>query len=314
MRACTTRAECSGDVCINGNCAPFDAGQDAPAIEANDAGMETDAGRVDVLQDTIVADIRVVLMDGGAPDVPPIDAPVGPCGAVECSMWVLEDRAAAWSASAAPGSAAAPDSPIRAAFDIESLGIAYVLTDSTYHVLRLSDRTYVEAGIRTAEFPELTSELLAASSVPAGHAGSDPTRESVTFMTRAGAVIYSFNISSSTFSHSRTVTDLGPEWEARLAPTLGMVRAGWLALEDDDRWTSGSPSASCGRAGSRFTVYLAFITSAGHIFDAGTCAAFVQRASYVAFPPFTRGGAPSSDSVAAAFYNDGDLWLLASGE
>jgi len=72
------------------------------------------------------------------------------------------------------------------------------------------------------------------------------------------------------------------------------------------------PSSLCAGGGPTTTVYGAIISTASvHILEAGACFDFYPPVAFTAFAPFTRPGSPRAEDVAAAFYNFGDLWILA---
>ena len=247
------------------------------------------------------------------PDARMPDAgPIGPCGAAGCAGWLLSRGAPTWTPIARPPGPFAPTSPVRAAFDIESLNIAYVLTDATYHILRLSDRTFTGAGSRSDLFPRSTGALINAYAVTAGHAGSDPNLESVTIESVGSAQIYNFNLATRGVAFVSEVTDFGPAWAGPRAPARSTIRATWLALDNDSGWVSGVPSSLCASGTSTTTAYAGVIsTSTIHVVEAANCFDFYTPVAYTAFPPFSRPGAPRVEDVAAAFYNHGDLWILA---
>ena len=256
--------------------------------------------------------------DAGVDAATPPDArmpdagPIGPCGAAGCAGWLLSRGAPTWTPIARPPGPFAPTSPVRAAFDIESLSIAYVLTDSNYHILRLSDRTYTGAGARADLFPQSTGALINAYSVTAGHAGGDPNIEGITVESVTSAQSYDFNLTTRGVAFTREITDFGAVWTGPRAPARSSIRAAWLALENDSGWVTGAPSSLCPGGASATTAYAGVISTATiHVVEAGQCFDFYAPVAYTAFTPFTRPGAPRVEDVAAAFYNRGDLWILA---
>lgn len=79
----------------------------------------------------------------------------------------------------------APRSPVRAAFDIESQGIAYVITDATWHLLDLGSHTWTSSGALSTLFPETRGRtIVTAYTVPAAHGSPGGTTEGVTFLAR----------------------------------------------------------------------------------------------------------------------------------
>lgn len=284
------------------------ASSDAPGLDVaipGDAGPSPDAW----LDPSADAGVDAAMPpDARMPDA----GPIGPCGAAGCAGWLLSRGAPTWTPIARPSGPFAPTAPVRAAFDVESLNIAYVLTDTNYHVLRLSDRTYTGAGARSDLFPRSTGALINAYSITAGHAGSDPNLESITIESVTSAQIYSFNLTTRGVAFVSEVTDFGPAWADPSAPARSTIRAAWLALDNDAGWVSGVPSTLCPGGTSSTTAYAGVIsTSTVHVVEAANCFEFFTPIAYAAFPPFTRPGSPRVEDVAATFYNHGDLWILA---
>lgn len=316
--ACTRSADCVG-MCENGRCVPEN---DAalPDANAGDANMSDTSVR-----DTgsLLSDVGVMVdsatIDSGGSDVPVpsdtgvrVDVPTGPCSPSGCIGAVLRDGNRAWTNIAVDvASAFAPASPIVGAFDIESLDVAYVLTSTTFHVLRLTDGAYIGSGSLGGRFPGLVGAVLSAASVPAGHAGGDANLEGVTFATRDVVFLFEYNITTEQFRQTGDPIDYGDDWLTAFAPDRNAVLGGWLALENDDGWLPGSPRISCGRDADAFAVYIAYLADGQvHLFDAGHCNDFVARIPAASFAPFQRSGAPDFASIGGSFYHQGDLWIL----
>ncbi|MEM9191947.1 MAG: hypothetical protein AAGF12_22430 [Myxococcota bacterium] len=296
---CRGPADCAdGFRCVSGRCdaepdGHIDARPDATADTSTDAPTEMDA-RVDAPSDA---------SDSATPS---------PCGS-PCAIWTLADGAPAWQAFPAPSGAFAPTAPIRAAFDIESRGVAYVFTDGTYHVLDVGSRSYTSAGQRGDVIPELNGvPLVGALSIPAGHAGGDPNTEGLIVSGAAVAQTYDVDVSTRVFTSTNRVTDFGDAWMAPLAPPRTAIRAEWLALEDNEGWVGGSPRQTCGANLDTVDLYSAHIAASSiHFLDLQVCFEFVSQSGYGTFNPTARSGSPSIEQVAAAFYHQGTLWLFA---
>ncbi|MBX3247591.1 MAG: hypothetical protein KF901_10480 [Myxococcales bacterium] len=301
---CTTVAECAaGERCIDGRCAAArreDAGTDAAA----DASEPTDAGEPDAGFDAA--------LDAGFDAGVDAGPPLGPCGVSPCAIYRLPAGATSWSAWPLGDGTFAPRSPVRAAFDLETIALAYVLTDSTYHVLRLADRQWIAEGPRDTLFPQAAGDSIrAAYTVPANHAGGDGDNESITLHSPTGAYLYSIRLSTRVVTYVRTVTMFSDAWSAPLAPSHSQLRWTFLDTANSRGWGNGNPSTLCGAAATTVGPYFAIGTATHtHLLEAGSCFEFYRREPNAAFPPFSMTGAPSPSAIGAAFWNQGGLWML----
>ena len=315
--SCTCSSECAGE-CVNGRCVPvrdaagMDAGQSDVAL--GDAGGLADVPRLDG-----GAEVDALVVRDSGRDVPlpsdtgvRVDVPTGPCSASGCIGSVLRDGAGSWTAVPADATSAfAPPAPVVAAFDIESLDVAYVLTNTTFHVLRLTDGVYIASGSLSARFPGFTGIVSVATSIPAGHAGGDANLEGVNLATRDLVFSFEYNIETQRFREAADPVPFGDEWLSAFAPDRNVILDAWLALENDDGWVPGSPRLSCGANGDAFVVYLAFLADDQvYIYDAGHCFDFVARIPAASFAPFQRSNAPDFASIGGSFYHQGDLWFI----
>jgi hypothetical protein len=254
--------------------------------------------------------------DAGRPDAAmsvdatlPIDAPVGPCGTLGCRAWVLRRGATEWTAVPRTPDPLGPTTPVRDVFDVESLRIAYVLTDTTFHVMRLSDMTYTSSGLRNELLPRTAGMMTRSSG--SSPAGAGQTFETVGIVVASfGAHIYHLDLATRAMTF---VVDapFGADWSTPSAPNPALIRVGWLAGDNDAGWVTGSPQTLCETPSTRTTTYIAFVTdTAVHISDS-TCGAFYPPIPHESFAPFTLPGAPMLAGVAAGFYSGGELWALA---
>lgn len=308
LPACMTPDDCrSGHRCINGRCVPpgvdagpeiEDAGTDAPSVP--DAGRDTGGGT-----------------DAGTgTDAPPPDlgTDAGPCDG-PCRYYVRNESMRGWARYAMPGGAFAPTTPVRAALDIEDDNVAYLFTDTTYHVLDIAARRFTGGGTRSDLLPEAAgTPLITAETIPAGHAGSDPSREGL--ILSGEAIAYTGYIVRATreFVIDNMVTDFGPAWDGPLAPRRGDVRADWLDLDNAAGWVSADLRDFCDTTVMRVGPYQGIITpSAVHVADSGVCFEFVQRDAFASFPAFDGTSAPAAGTVVAAFFHQGALHVFVDG-
>jgi len=90
------------------------------------------------------------------------------------------------------------------------------------------------------------------------------------------------------------------------------IQAEFLDITNEHGWNTASPSALCGARPTTVGPYIGLLTSSRvHLHEAGSCFEFSESVPRASFPPFARANAPDAASVGAAFYNAGDLWILA---
>lgn len=308
---CRFVSDCArGERCVDGACvpAPLDGG---PAV---DAGPERppDAGDPE-RPDAGPPDPR----DGGADDAGrPRDAgpgdagpEPGPCGLEPCGLWRLGPAATSWQAWPTGDGTFAPSAPVQAAFDLESAGVAYVLTAGTYHVLRLSDRAWIEDGGRDELVPEASgARLRSAYTIPADHAG-DGTVEGITLESTSSVYVYEMTLADRSIAFDRRIDDFS--WSDPLAPTRASIRFAWLDVTNARGFASGDPSTLCDTSATSYGPYAGYVTATRvHLQDAGHCFAFLDRFAPTTAPPFSYVDAPSVGVIAGAFWNQGSLWLV----
>ncbi len=240
-----------------------------------------------------------------------------------CGIWFLPTGAATWSAwpldaarDANPTQRTlnAPLSPVRAAFDIESQGIAYVITDATWHLLDLGAHTWTSSGALSTLFPETRGRtIVTAYTVPAAHGSPGGTTEGVTFLAREGVIQYGYDLASRAFTFTRT--DPTPTWMGSAAPSYASLRFGWLDTQNADGWVTASPASFCPpgtTSSTRVGPYYAVVTdSSVHLGDAGYCWAWITAVPRASFAPFARPSAPPLSRAGAMFYRGG-LWVIAA--
>lgn len=235
------------------------------------------------------------------------------CESGEARLWVHPSGGTEWARYALdPASPSAPSGAVRGAFNVDSANEAYVLTDSSYHVLDIGSRSWVRTGPLGGPFPEVGgATILSATSVPGRHTGS-PGMVSVTLLLHDGlsghAEVYDYDVDTRTFTHTDTVDPCCDEqWESPLSPATGDVTARWLDVDNEDGWPD--PTTEC-ESGPTAAVYLGTLTPTHvHVEDTGSCFQYVERTAYGDFPPFGRAGAPSATSLGATFWHGG-LYVL----
>lgn len=225
-----------------------------------------------------------------------------------CGLFVYALDADAWSRLPLDGDATgfAPLLPVEAAVGLEDVGLAWVLTAETYHVLDTDRLAWIAAGDRDDLFPEVArQEVTTALSVP-GWWG-DGEHADVYLLTGTGTWVYRYTLASGALE-LWLAQGYSADWDSDLAPSPTTVTAGWLAVEDPRGWLSGvDPEDVCGATGS-LGPYFVLLTTAGqaHLYDAGYCFAFSARLPAAGWGPFTGTGAPDPSVLGAtAWTGDG---------
>ncbi len=207
-------------------------------------------------------------------------------------------------------STAAPTAPIQTVFDVESLRRAYFLTSSTYHVLNLDDRTWMGTGARASILPELTDEvIIAALTIPAGHAGGSPTSEGLIAATSTRAFSYAIDLSAPSLLRFTLAPATLPDTNPRSwTPPVGLLTA---YLDVTGTWGL-DPRPVCPSATAASGPYTAFF-SAGQVQveDDGWCFVPIATLPIASFGPFAYATAPARSSWRHTVYNAG-VWVFAA--
>ena len=238
-----------------------------------------------------------------------------------CGIWVLEPRSSSWDAySMDPaGSGNAPSSTIRASWDIETMDLAFVLTDTGYHILRISSLAWQSQQPLSDIGPNLgeaTGPSTSASSVPKDHTGHDGIHEFVTIESMSGAdkLIWQLRYNTDTRTYSTPTDGLYGDahtWEDPLAPTASEIRATWLDVENTRGWMDADPSNFCDTNITSVDPYSAKITDAQfYMSDAGVCFAYTHEVPLSQAPISQPGNTPPFDEIGAAFWHQGALYML----
>ncbi|HHH27392.1 MAG TPA: hypothetical protein ENK57_03445 [Polyangiaceae bacterium] len=235
-----------------------------------------------------------------------------------CWMWTW-DATTGWSAFDRPpaGTADAPTEAVTAAFDVEAAGEAYLLTATTYHVLRLSDRAWVESGALSSLLPGIVGAPISALTIPADHPMPTPDgREGLQVSTSVSRTyLYANTVGTRDWpSTGAPVPCCGDAWSSADAPVFLSVRAQWLDADDQHGWFETDPGTLCSAgAGVSPVPYLAYLEGADvHLLEAGACFVFAPQRPANMFGPFSTSGGPDPGRVNAAFYRESErqLWLI----
>jgi hypothetical protein len=336
-------------VCPDGSIAdgsiPFDARLPGDALVPGDGTLPLDAR-----PDSFVPPIDAfVPPDAPPPDVPGcVDAdrdghPAASCGGLDCgdddpmrhpgalercqgvdddcdtridegsfTAWFIGAGSTAWrSYELDCESPAAPTSTIETVVDIESLGRAYFLTSSTYHVLDLLTRRWVGSGARSTIVPETAGAVLIAGyTTPAGHAGSSTTIETLYLASATTVWVYEIDISipgSPALRFPPTIGD-GVSNPVPWTPAAGLQ----TAYQDVTGNWAPDPRAVCTAATYTAGPYSAYFTAdRALIDDAGSCFMRIADLAIASFGPFGYPDAPARASWRHLVYNAG-IWAFAA--
>lgn len=239
-----------------------------------------------------------------------------------CSIWVLEPRANRWESYPLnpSGSVAQPRGPIKAAWDIESEDLAFVLTGTGYHELRLSSLTWSPERPFTDIFSGQSGEIhqAFADSVPAGHGANPamPLREGITISLIDGQGVKRIWQVSYIISQNRFIPTEGGlynqehTWMEPLSPDHALIRASWVDLENNRFLLNTNTQDLCGRSGQLSNIYLGLISAQRiHVLEAGACFLFVPSVPLIG-SPLDLPNAPPWDAIGAAFFHQGAFYLL----
>ncbi|MFH2008119.1 MAG: DUF4215 domain-containing protein [bacterium] len=198
----------------------------------------------------------------------------------------------------------APVSTVTAAVAIESLHRAIIFTQSTYHVLNVTQQIWIISG-PTSDLPSLP-----ASGPNAGYGlAQGSAQEYVTLLVDHYAYGYVYNHTTHSFALDLiNDIDTNQDWSTPEAPAPGQVTAMWIDLSNGHQWTQTTVYAACG-AGPSVTIGphgVSLTSSTLHLQDAGYCFDFYDDMPTTSFPPFGPGvaNAPSPGEIRGAFYFD----------
>lgn len=263
-----------------------------------------DTGDVDPAESGGAGDTAEGVETAETTDTGADDSGVAP---MDVAFWTLGERATAWDAWEDAGGAHAPTAPIEAAFALGEVGRVWVLTRSTWHVMLLADRSWIDSGDRDSLFPEAAGEeLRVAASIPA--AWGDGLVASVYLITADTALLYDYTLASRAFSPD---TQVAIDWSADPdAPNPARLSIAWLAVDEAAGWASpGSPADECGADSDTLGPYVAYVDDRGTAFlwDAGWCFTVTTTLDANDLSVFTYADAPDPGALAAIDWTGDEL-------
>jgi cysteine-rich repeat protein len=226
-------------------------------------------------------------------------------------LYSIDTVSGGWSQESIPfaNDPHAPQTPIVAAANVQTLGKAYVFTSTTYHVISIPSKQWLEHGTLASRFPGLPG-----ASISSAYGVSWDGHETTNFVIMAGNFYYLFNINNSSQQVTADASNPYPyNWTDPGDPAYTELRALYLALENSDGWVDVSPNLVCGATATETGPYIALVTTTAllHINEVGSCFEWCDQMSLTQFPPFGATGAPAASKIRAAFYVSPKLYVIA---
>ncbi len=241
-----------------------------------------------------------------------------------CAIWVLEPRSNRWTSYPldVSGSVNLPQGPIKAAWDIEGEDLAFVLTQTGYHELRLSSLTWSPLKPLSDLLMDQNTPLqnaAFASSVPAEHIRQNYESITISLIDDNGRKlvwILKYLLNSMRFEQEipgRYVGEFhiwGEPNSAEYAPNPAFVRASWLDVTNSRFILDLNPQEYCGTGPTSSDIYSAMLTESNiHLIESGSCFDFVPPLP-IAGSILDLANAPNFDEIGAAFWHQGAIYLF----
>ena len=236
-----------------------------------------------------------------------------------CSMWVLEPNASEWSSYAlnAMGDGHIPQETIKAAWDIESLDLAFVLTETAFHVFNIRSLTWEGSGPRDEIFTGLPGAIRGgayAYSVPAAHTSTNFETVTITVLNDAGESLLwqiKYLIDDGIYErHERWSYGDLHTWRDINAPSTNQIRAAWMDVSHTRGWFNINPERLCEVIARSSDVYLNYMTTSSlSTMESGYCFTFTSPTPLFG-SPLDVPGAPNFSEVGAAFWHRNTLYLF----
>jgi len=244
------------------------------------------------------------------------------CDEGPAQLWFFPSGGASWSRFSYGTGPNAPRGAIRAAFSIDDGAEAYVMTDTTFHVLALT--TSPPRWVRTGplggagQLPAVVAtggEILFTWSLNDGFFdGGDPLAESLAVVVNVGgetrAFSYGYDAGTREFTRDPDQAVEHPtgapccDWTGETGVTPldpAGTRAQWLDEDNLDRWTDTcAPDADT-------HAYIGSLSTTGEIATQPICTnlSFSERTAAASFTPFAAADAPPLTSVGATVWSSG---------
>ena len=227
-------------------------------------------------------------------------------------LWSISDTNAGWAQTpiTTANSPNAPAGPILAAANVDQRNQAYVVTATTFHVLSLPGKQWVESGPLNSRFPGLPGqEVQAAQGVSWPGDTSD-----ITFVVGDFAYIYHVDNTSGTVT-ADAQNPKQVDWSSDpQAPDRSQIKTRWLDLYNAHDWLQGNPNELCGANATSIGPNSESIVNSGTLYakDVGPCFKTFAVMPLGSFAPFTVSPRPAASDVVAGFYmsQSGTLYII----
>lgn len=245
-----------------------------------------------------------------------------PTGAGSCWLWVSSGTN--WTSYPEPdGGANEPTQDVVAAFDVEAMGEAYLLTNTSFHVMQISDQTWIASGSLASLLAGLDAPPAFALTIPA--AQTTTGRERLELTTTSGARFF--------FDHqtgTRRWTPAGGDanccnsmaWTRPNAPDFEDIQAAWFDPTNTTRIYNNTADPLCPAAAGHTgpIAFAAFVSREGpslHHLESQNCFEFAPPTDAVEDEPFgglRLGGGfdPRPQATQAAFQHQStnSVWVI----
>ncbi len=202
----------------------------------------------------------------------------------------------------------APRELVVAAAELDAMGMAYVFTQHTYHVLQVPNLVWSAHGSMSALFAEVP-----VGTITCGYGVAWPDEDGTIYVT-SGSHYWQYTVDRTTgrvsfFGGDEVPWDLG---EPHVPDPTRLV-AMWANLANSGDWAPGDPSQICGGSHTEVGPYVAVLTSLHrvHIYEARDCWEWYADLPYASYGPFGAAGAPRGDEVTAAFHMGAVFYVFA---
>jgi cysteine-rich repeat protein len=170
----------------------------------------------------------------------------------------------------------APSEPIVGAANVQQRDEAYFFTRSSFHLMSLPSRSWIDHGALTARFDDAP-----AASFTSCYGVSWDTSSDADILFLSGMSYQLYHVSHLTGSVTKGDSGTLP-WDlgAPHVPTPSDIKAMWIALENDEGWVDCNPYLLCGASQTQTGPYTAHVTDQSylHINESGSSSPSPRRA------------------------------------
>ena len=202
----------------------------------------------------------------------------------------------------------APREAVVAAAELPSMGIAYVFTQNTYHVLQVPSLVWREHGSLSALFPQVPP-----GAITCAYGVGWPNQDGTMYVA-TGNHYYQYTVDIQTGQVSFVTDDQVP-WDTSQphVPEPTRVVAMWADLDNAGGWAPGTKDQICANgAAEPVGPYVGALTNLArvHLFEGEDCFVWYADMPYTSYTPFGVSGGPAAAQVSAAFYVSPVLYVF----